>query len=142
MLNLIAQTTTTIDFAGGAEAANLPGASTDFAGWLARILGFALVIAALLVFMYLIWAGIDWISAGGDSGKVQKARERITGAIIGIIVLASSVGIFMLVQQFLGIKVLEFESESRSNNNTSRSLPRRDSSAPGSNLPRNLTPGE
>jgi len=118
MLNLITQAT--IDFTAGAEAADLPGASTDFAGWLGRILGFALVIAALLVFMYLIWAGIDWISAGGDSSKIQKARERITGAIVGIIVLAASVGIFMLVQQFLGISVLEFESEKSP---TSRQLP-------------------
>ena len=47
-------------------------------------------IGALMVLIYFLWGAIEWISAGGDSSKVEKARNRITHAIIGIIILVSS----------------------------------------------------
>ena len=66
------------------------------------------MIAALLVLFYLIWGGIEWITAGGDKGKVEKARNRITQAIIGLIVLAASTAILSLVQGFLGVTLINF----------------------------------
>ena len=44
----------------------------------------ALLVSALLVFMYLIWGGIQWITSGGDKGKTQEARDRITAALVGL----------------------------------------------------------
>jgi hypothetical protein len=66
------------------------------------ILNFVMVLGALLVFMYLIWGGIEWITSGGDKGKTESARNKITAAIIGLIVLAASWAILMLVLNFLG----------------------------------------
>lgn len=51
-------------------------------------------VGALMVLIYFLWAGIEWISAGGDSGKVQKARDKITQAVVGMIVL---VGAFAII---------------------------------------------
>jgi hypothetical protein len=47
-------------------------------------------IGALMVLIYFAWGAIDWIAAGGDKGKIETARNKITNAIIGIIVLVSS----------------------------------------------------
>lgn len=47
-------------------------------------------VGALLLLLYMIWGGIDWITAGGDSGKVGNARNKITQAVIGMIILAFS----------------------------------------------------
>lgn len=96
---------------------NLPGVtdavakSTDagFGVYLGIVIGGVMVIAALMVFLYLIWAGIDWITAGGDQSKIGKARDKITQSIIGIIVLAASFAIFGLVQDFLGLSILKWE---------------------------------
>lgn len=66
------------------------------------LLSFVMVIAALLVFMYLIWGGIEWITSGGDKGKTESARNKITAAVIGLIVLAASYAILLLVLSFLG----------------------------------------
>jgi len=74
------------------------------------IISFLMVIASLLVLLYLIWGAMEWITAGGDSGKVEKARSKMFNAIIGIIVLAATTAIFMLVQQFLGLTILDFNT--------------------------------
>lgn len=47
-------------------------------------------VGALLVLVYFLWAAIEWITAGGDSGKVGKARDKITQSILGLIILVSS----------------------------------------------------
>ena len=68
-------------------------------------LNFIMVIAALLVFIFLVWGGIDWISAAGDKGKTESARNKITGSIVGLIVLASSYAIMNLVLRLLGVNL-------------------------------------
>ncbi len=66
-----------------------------------KILNFVMVLGALLVFMYLIWGGIEWITSGGDKTKTEAARGKITAAVIGLIVLAASWAILGLVLNFL-----------------------------------------
>lgn len=57
------------------------------------------VIGGFLVLLNFIWAGIDWISAGGDSGKTGKARDKITQSIIGLIILLGAFVIITFVGQ-------------------------------------------
>lgn len=77
------------------------GFFTDFGTFISSLLNLVMVIAALLVFVYLIWGGIDWITAGTDKGKTDGARTKITNAVIGLIVLAASYAILTLVLNFL-----------------------------------------
>ena len=65
-----------------------------------------MVIAALLVFMYLIWGGIEWITSGGDKGKTESARNKITAAILGLIVLAASYAVLLIALNFIGFENL------------------------------------
>ena len=74
----------------------------DIGSMINQALNFVMVLGALMVFMYLIWGGIEWITSGGDKGKTESARNKITAAIIGLIVLASSWAILMLILGFLG----------------------------------------
>ena len=67
----------------------------------------ALLVSALLVFMYLIWGGIQWITSGGDKGKTQEARDRITAALVGLAVVASAWAIMLVIQYFFGISILD-----------------------------------
>ena len=57
-----------------------------------------MAVGAIFVLIYFIWAAIEWINAGGDSGKVQKARDRIIQSFIGLILLVFS---FVIVN-FIG----------------------------------------
>jgi len=67
----------------------------------------ALLIAALLVFLYLIWGGIQWIMSGGDKSKTQEARDRITAALVGLAVVAAAWAVMLIIQYFFGISVLD-----------------------------------
>lgn len=67
----------------------------------------ALLISALLVFMYLIWGGIQWITSGGDKAKTQEARDRITAALVGLAVVAAAWAIMLIIQYFFGISILD-----------------------------------
>jgi len=78
------------------------GFATDIGSLINGALSFIMVIAALLVFLYLILGGIEWITSGGDKGKTEKARNKITAAVIGLIILAASYAILLIILNFLG----------------------------------------
>jgi len=50
----------------------------------------AINVGAILLIVYYLWGGFEWITAGGDSGKLEKARTRILHATIGMLILAAS----------------------------------------------------
>jgi hypothetical protein len=58
-----------------------------------------IVVGALSVLLYMVWGAVEWITAGGDSGKIQKARDKMTQAVIGMIVLASTFVIIQLISE-------------------------------------------
>lgn len=52
-------------------------------------------IAATLIL--IVWSGVQWASSGGDKGKLEAARRRLTWAIVGLIIVLLAffiVGIF------------------------------------------------
>lgn len=82
------------------------GFATSFGGMMNGLISFVMVIAAVLVFFYLIWGGIEWITSGGDKGKTESARNKITSAVIGLIVIAASYAVLTLALNFLGFSNL------------------------------------
>lgn len=82
-----------------------------FGALIGQILSIVLTLAAIIVFIMLIWGGLEWITAGGDKGKIEKARNRITQSIIGMFVLAAVVAIFMMLQTLLKFEILEFSNK-------------------------------
>jgi hypothetical protein len=101
-----------INFRREAITADLPGArdagsGTGFGEWISNLLGGIMAVAAILTFLYLLWGAVEWITSGGDKSKVESARNKITQAILGLIVLAATTALFILLQNFLGICVLD-----------------------------------
>ncbi len=82
------------------------GFANDLGGVISSLLSIVMALAALAVFLYLIWGAFEWITSGGDKGKTESARNKITAAIIGLIVLAASYAILMLMLQILGFSDL------------------------------------
>lgn len=68
--------------------------------------GTLLIIAALLAFFYLILGGIQWITSGGDKAGMEAARNKITHAIVGLIIVGAAWAIMILVQNFLGVTII------------------------------------
>lgn len=56
-------------------------------------------IGGLIVLIMFLWGALEWITAGGDSGKIEKARSRILQSLIGLIILVSSFVILGFISQ-------------------------------------------
>jgi hypothetical protein len=69
------------------------------------LLGALFVAGFLLAFMILILSGIQWITAGGDKQALEKARNGITNAIMGLIIVAAAWAIMTLIGNFFGIHI-------------------------------------
>ncbi len=60
----------------------------------------------VLVFVFIFIVGsFQWITAGGDKGKLAEARGKITHAIVGLLVLLLIFVITQLVNYLLGINI-------------------------------------
>jgi hypothetical protein len=90
------------------KVANSPDGKGGLTFLITNLLEAALVIAGLLLLLYLIWGAIEWITSEGDTSKLESARNRITQAVIGMIVLSAVIAIFKLVQGFLNITIINF----------------------------------
>lgn len=62
--------------------------------------------AAVFLIIYMIWGAIRWLGAGGDSSKVQQARDIMTNGIIGFIILIGSFVIIQYIGQLIGFDLL------------------------------------
>lgn len=69
-------------------------------------LALLLIIAAIAAFIFLILGGIQWITSGGDKQGLEGARNKITNAVVGLIIVAAAWAVMFLVGQFLGIENL------------------------------------
>ena len=78
------------------------GYATSIGSVLTSVLNLIMLVAAILVFLYLILGGIEWITSGGDKGKTEGARNKITAAIVGLIILAASYALLQLALSVLG----------------------------------------
>jgi hypothetical protein len=72
----------------------------------AAVIKFALIIAALIAFAFLIIGGIKWILSGGDKDAMGKAQGSITSALVGLIVVFAAWAIIRLIEVFFGISIL------------------------------------
>ncbi len=70
---------------------------SDASTLIKNVITIVFLVAAALTFFYLIWGAITWITSGGDKSKVEEARNRITAAVIGLLILAATWAIFQLV---------------------------------------------
>lgn len=78
---------------------------SDLGKFIQALLTVTLGIVGLLVFIYLIWGGIEWITAGGDKSKTESARQKLTNAVIGLAIVAAAFAISQVLGNFFGIKV-------------------------------------
>lgn len=60
------------------------------AEYISAIYRWAIGFAAVLAVLALTWGGIQWLTAGGESGKTQEAQKVIGNAIIGLLLALGS----------------------------------------------------
>lgn len=81
-------------------------ATDSFSTFASNVLGFFTVLASIMFLLYFILGAINWITAGGDSGKVDKAKSQMSNAAIGLIIVVLAYSIAAIVGKVLGIQIL------------------------------------
>lgn len=86
-------------------AAPLSGLETIFGNVVVVILG----LAGLILFIMLIIGGLKYITSAGDPKKVESARNTLTFAIGGLILIALAYLILRFIEEFTGVSVENFK---------------------------------
>lgn len=65
--------------------------------WIGQIVGLIIGFLGVILVLYIIWAGFIWMTAGGDTKKVDDAKAKIKNAVIGIIIVFAAYAITTFV---------------------------------------------
>jgi len=78
---------------------------TDIGKLISAAIQVAFIVAGILTFVFLVLGGIEWLTSGGDKGKTENARNRITAALVGLAIVAASWALMQLISYFFGIDI-------------------------------------
>ena len=68
-----------------------------------RIVDIGIILAGLLLLIYLVWGGTEWLTSGGDKNKIENARNKLTNALIGVAIIAAAYAFWRLALVFFGV---------------------------------------
>ncbi|HEX9008136.1 MAG TPA: hypothetical protein VF837_02645 [Patescibacteria group bacterium] len=86
-------------------ASKAPGAGLAF--YLASLWRAVVTVGGLLFLLYLVWGGIEWMTAAGDKAKVENAQHKITNSVLGLAVLVGSYALTLFIQGVFKINLLQ-----------------------------------
>ena len=91
----------------GFETSGIP--FTNLGKLMSNALALLFFVAGLLAFVFIIIGGIQWITAGGDAKAASAARDRITAAVVGLLVVVAAFAVTLILGQLFGINLFEFK---------------------------------
>jgi len=74
--------------------------------FISNIIGVLTLLAGIFFIIYFILGAFKWVTAGGDSGKVGKARDEMVQGVLGLIIIVMAYGIIGIVGSILGLDIL------------------------------------
>jgi hypothetical protein len=84
-----------------------PATTLSVEGMVSGFIKLILVIAGLAFFFILVIGGVKWIISGGDKAHTEGARNQITAALVGLVIVFSAWAIIQLINTFFGVNILE-----------------------------------
>ena len=87
-----------------AEGADYPGGGTsaEIPQTVGRLVSIVLSLVGALFFIFIVTAGIEWMTAGGNEEKVAKAQRTITQSVIGLAITLVAYFITWFISNALG----------------------------------------
>ena len=66
-----------------------------------------LIFVVIMATFFIIKSGLDYVTSGGDAGKVKAAQGAMTYAVLGLIVAGVAFAVIKIVSGILGIGGLD-----------------------------------
>ena len=89
------------------------GNSNNIFNLVQTVINVFLSIIGVLLLVYILYAGYNWMTAQGEEEKVTKAKETIQRAIVGVIIIIAAYAISMFVMSRLEKGTLKGASAGR-----------------------------
>jgi hypothetical protein len=93
-------------FSKGSEDASGVGAAQNLEKLISNGVGGLTMLAGLFFIFYFVMGGLNWVTAGGEQGKITKARDQMIQAVIGLVVIVMAYGLIGIVGKFVGLNIL------------------------------------
>jgi hypothetical protein len=90
---------------GGAKGTTADVGGTALGSIISGLVGALFIAGFLLAFVTLMTGGLTWITAGGDKTKLEAARNQITNAMIGVVIVGASYALTTLMAGFFGFRL-------------------------------------
>lgn len=86
-------------FGGISPPAAMNIGGSDAAAGFGKLIAFGInmfiLVAGIVLIIFLLTGAFDWITSGGDKEKVTKAQNKITNALIGMVIVIAVLTIFV-----------------------------------------------
>ena len=73
------------------------GVPTDAGAFIGGAINIFLIVAAFAVLLYMLSGAFDWIISSGEKERIVKAQQKITHAIIGILIVIFALALFNVI---------------------------------------------
>ena len=83
------------------------GLAVNISNIFSNLIGIISLVAGVVFLIYFMLGAINWITAGGEAQKAQKARAMITSALIGLTVSVLAYPMAFVLAQLVGIPFAE-----------------------------------
>lgn len=91
---------------------------TDANDLVKKILNLILIVVVVAAVIYIMFAGIQYVTSQGDAAKAKQAMGSITNAIIGLIVTFAAYALIQLVVVQIGGTVKDLPTVEEKTNDT------------------------
>ncbi len=79
----------------------------SFESFISQMIGVLTIVGSVFFIGYFVMGAFKWVTSGGDTGKVQKARDQMVQGVLGLIMLVAAYGIIGLVGTIFGLNILQ-----------------------------------
>ncbi len=83
-----------------------PWSFHDLGQLLSILLQTVIIVAGLGALIFLILAGIQFLTSGGEKVQMEAARGRITAIIIGLVVVSGAYALTRVIETIFGISIV------------------------------------
>lgn len=80
-----------------------PGCVDSFAVLIEKITDYILTVIEILAVLMFVWAGILFVTSGGNPGQITKARNALMYAVIGAIIALAGKGLIVVIKAVIGV---------------------------------------
>lgn len=78
---------------------------TNLASLLTNALPLIFSIAGIILLLYLLWGGFDYLVSMGDPKKAEMGKKKITSAIIGFIIIFIAFWLVQIIDYLFQLKI-------------------------------------